>query len=67
MTKFAETLKELRTEKGLSIDALAKKVSLSRSSISRWELGKNPPDIYAAEKLADFFQVSIEYMLGKEY
>ena len=37
MEKFAERLKELRIEKGLSIQALAKEVNIGSSSICRWE------------------------------
>jgi transcriptional regulator with XRE-family HTH domain len=64
MRVFAERLKELRTEKGLSIFSLAKQVQLGSSSICRWE--NNHSDIKGDQliTLAKFFGVSADYLLG---
>ena len=66
MRKFAERLKELRTDKGLSIHALAKKVELGASTICRWE--NNGGDIKGDQLiiLAKFFGVTTDYLLGLE-
>lgn len=66
MNKFSERLKELRIEKSLSIDALAKEVNISSSSICRWELGQ--ADIKATQLIiiANFFGVTTDYLLGLE-
>ena len=66
MNKFSERLKELRIEKSLSIDALAKAVNISSSSICRWELGQ--ADIKATQLIiiANFFGVTTDYLLGLE-
>ena len=41
---FADTLKKLRTDKGLSQQALADKMYVTRSTIARWENGIRLPD-----------------------
>ena len=61
MEKFAERLKELRIEKGLSIQALAKEVNIGSSSICRWE--NCQADVKGSQLiiLAKYFNVSIDY------
>ena len=63
---FAERLKELRTEKNLSMDKLAKLLGTTNASICRWENGVH--DIKGVElfKLAQFFGVSAGYLIGLE-
>ena len=66
MEIFSERLKELRQEKGLSIQALAKETKISSSSICRWENGQ--ADIRGAQLviLAKYFDVTIDYLMGLE-
>ena len=64
MSKFAERLKELRLEKGLSQDKLAKEIGITHTAIGLWELDKRCPNILALIKLAKFFNVSTDYLLG---
>lgn len=66
MEKFAERLKELRIEKGLSIHALAKEVNIGSSSICRWE--NCQADVKGSQLiiLAKYFNVSIDYLMGLE-
>ena len=66
MEKFAERLKELRIEKGLSIQALAKEVNIGSSSICRWE--NCQADVKGSQLviLAKFFKVSIDFLMGLE-
>lgn len=66
MSSFCERLKELRTEKGLSQDQLAKKIGLTHTAIGLWELGKRVPNLNAVIMLAKFFEVSLGYMAGIE-
>lgn len=61
---FGERLKQLRTEKGIGQDKLAKTLGLSNASISYWETGKQLPTIEAVYKLAVYFGVSADYLLG---
>lgn len=64
MKKFAERLKELRTDRGLSIRELAKLVNLSFSAIAHWENEKRTPNAEAVVILAKFFEVTTDYLLG---
>ncbi|MDR1094260.1 MAG: helix-turn-helix domain-containing protein [Clostridiales bacterium] len=66
MKIFGERLRDLRTEKGLSAMALAKQVGLSDAAIIRWENDTN--DILGENlvKLAQYFGVSTDYLLGLE-
>ena len=66
MRKFCERLKELRTEKNLSIEKLSKLIDISNATICRWENGLN--DIKSDELIivARFFEVSTDYLLGLE-
>jgi len=66
MTKFAERLKELRLEKGLSQRELASKTGISQNAIAFWENEKRVPNANAVATLAIFFGVSADYILGLE-
>ena len=66
MIKFKERLKELRVEKELSQIQLAKSIDVSQRSISSWETGFRQPDYDTLEKLAKFFNVTADYLLGIE-
>jgi len=64
--KFAEELKEIRTEKELSIHKLSKEVDISAGAICHWENGKNDIKSDQLISLAKFFDVSTDYLLGLE-
>lgn len=66
MNKFAERLKELRQEKGLSIQSLAKEIKIGSSSLCRWENGQ--ADVKGSQLiiLAKYFEVTIDYLMGLE-
>ena len=66
MEKFSERLKDLRIEKGLSIQVLSKEVNIGVASICRWENGK--ADVKGTQLiiLAKYFEVSTDYLLGLE-
>lgn len=60
-----ERLKQLRKETGTRQKDLADFLQISASAVSHYESGKNLPDAFTLVKLADFFGVSIDYMLGR--
>lgn len=60
-----ERLKQLREERNLSKIEIAKCLNISQSTYGKYELGKRKPDIDTLERLAVFFNVSIDYLLGK--
>lgn len=59
-------LRELRTQKGLSQPKLAEHIGTVRSTICQYEKGTREPDIATIIKLADFFDVSVDYLLGRD-
>ena len=66
MKKFAERLKELRNEKSLTQTQLAKATGLSHTAIVYWESEKRVPNANAIVILAEFFNVTTDYLLGVE-
>lgn len=61
---FAGVLKKLRTDKNMSQADLAKKLGVSKSRISMYELGEREPDFETLELIADYFNVDMGYLLG---
>ncbi len=57
-------LYELRTQNGLSQDALAEKVFVTRQAVSRWENGDTVPNTETLKLLSNLFDVSINTLLG---
>ena len=53
----------LRTQAGISQQRLADDLKLSRRAISLWETGRRIPDIQSVLLLADYFQVSLDYLV----
>lgn len=62
---FAERLTELRKEKGLTQDELGKILGFRDSTISQYETGKRKPDQETLTKIADYFDVTTDYLLGR--
>lgn len=66
MSKFSERLKLLRAERGLSQQEFAKQLgNISKSSINMYERGEREPGFETLEAIADFFNVDMDYLLGK--
>ncbi len=66
MNKFAKRLRELRIEKNLSQTQLAKATKLSHTAIVYWETEQRVPNANALIILAEFFDVTVDYLLGVE-
>lgn len=66
MTAFNERFRELRKKKGLSQRELANVLHMSNSTVAMYETGKRQPDFESLEKIADFFNVDIDYLLGRK-
>lgn len=64
MEKYSERLRELRNEKGLTLEQVASATKLSRGAIGFWETGKRIPNALAIVALAKFYGVSADYILG---
>ena len=66
MPKFSERLRQLRTECGISQQALANSLGdISKSSINMYERGEREPGLEMLEAIADFFNVDMDFLLGK--
>lgn len=63
--EFKDIFKRLRIEKGMSQDQLSKAIGVSRSAIGMYEQGKREPDFETLEVIADFFNVNMDYLLGR--
>lgn len=57
-------LKELREKNNVSQKELADFLNLTQVQISKYELGKNEPDLTTTKKIATYFNVTIDYLLG---
>ena len=63
--KISERIKYLREENGMSQAELAKEMKVARMTINNYENGKRSPDIDFTLKLADYFFVTVDYLIGK--
>ena len=66
MATFPERLKELRTDKALSQRDLANATGISQNAIAFWENNKRVPNANAIIILANYFDVTTDYLLGLE-
>lgn len=65
MLKFKDRFKNLRNELDLSQAEIGLILNVSQKTISNYELGKRFPDEKMLNKMADFFDVSVDYLLGR--
>lgn len=62
---IGDTLKRLRTKKGLTSEELCSKIGIKGGSYRNYERNDRKPDYDTLVKLADFYNVSIDYLLGR--
>ncbi|MBQ3433756.1 MAG: helix-turn-helix transcriptional regulator [Selenomonadaceae bacterium] len=62
---FPERLSTLQKERGLEKQDIYKALGLSQTTYWRYELGKREPTISVLAALADFFNVSVDYLIGR--
>lgn len=63
---LGENIRRLRQERGLCQEELGRKIGASKQSVSNWENGNIVPSIDLLVRLADFFGVSTDYLLGRQ-
>lgn len=63
---FGDVLKDLRKKKGVTQIQLAKNLEISNGTIGNWEINARQPDHDMLVKIADYFSVSVDYLLGRE-
>lgn len=66
MDGFPERLQRLRERRGMSRRVLSECCGLSKNAVARYERGERMPDIIDATKIADFFEVSLDYLCGRK-
>ena len=64
--EFNEKLQELRKQKGLTQEELAKALFVSRTAVSKWEAGRGYPSIDSLKAISAFFSVSVDQLLSGE-
>lgn len=65
MSSFTERLSELRTEKKKTHQDMADMLGVTRQAFGQYESGKREPDYDTLQRLADFFKVNTDYLLGR--
>ena len=65
MATFEERLTKLRTKAGVSQQAIGDALNVSRWAVHNYEAGKNRPDFDGLIALADYFDVSLDYLVGR--
>lgn len=65
MKEFAKVLKQLRKKNKLTQMELAQHLNISKSAVSMYENGNREPDFETLEAIADFFNVNMDFLLGK--
>lgn len=63
---FRLRLKELRENIGLSQYTFAERFGVSQSTVGNWEAGKREPNFSTMQRIADFFGVTVDYLLGRD-
>ena len=61
---MANRIRELRKQKGITMKQLGASLGLAESTISQYETGHREPDIKTLTKLAEYFGVTVDYLLG---
>ena len=64
--EFNKRLQELRKQKGLTQEALAEKLHVSRTAISKWESGRGYPSIDSLKAIAGFFSITVDELLSSD-
>ena len=63
---LSETIRRFRKERGLTQEQLAEALDVSVGAVSKWELGSAAPDLSRLVELAEFFETSVDVLLGYE-
>ena len=63
---IAKRIQELMQSEGLNQTKLGEKIGVRQNTISAWLLGKKEPSIHSLWLLADYFDVDIDYLVGRK-
>jgi transcriptional regulator with XRE-family HTH domain len=62
--KYGNRIAQLRDEKRLTQEELAQKIGINRAALSHYENNRREPDYETLQRIASYFQVSIDYLMG---
>lgn len=62
---FQERLMQLRSEKGLSQKKIADSIGITETGYQNYEVGRRKPNFDVLPAIADYFDVSVDYLLGR--
>lgn len=61
---FGDKLKQARNDAGYSMQQIEDILGIKKNTLSRYETGKREPDIETIGRLADFYEVSLDWLIG---
>lgn len=64
--KIAERIAELMRDEGINQVQLASQIGVKQNTVSSWVLGKKEHNISSLWRLADYFEVDIDYLVGRK-
>ena len=64
---FVNNLKRLRNDEKMTQTDLAQVLHVSKKTISHWEIGYSEPSIAQLIALADFFNISLDHLIGRDF
>ena len=66
METFGKRVKLLRKSKGFTQEKMAAIFNVERATLSKWEIDRTVPDVSTIKKIAEYFDCSVDYLLGTE-
>lgn len=66
MSVFSDRLRQLRTFRNVTQAQLAKEIGITDRACRRYESGENEPTLSVLQGIADFFDVSVDYLMGRD-
>jgi len=66
MSNFPDRLKQLRNDRKVTQTQLAEAIGITDRACRRYESGENEPTLSVLQNMADFFKVSVDYLIGRE-
>ncbi|MEK3883538.1 helix-turn-helix domain-containing protein [Paenibacillus sp. PL2-23] len=65
MQRYGKVIAELRKKRGMNQETLAGLLGITRASLSHYETNRREPDYELLSRIADFFHVSLDYLMGR--
>lgn len=65
MGEFSKVFRSLRKQSGMTQSVLSGELGISRSAVGMYESGAREPDFETLERIADFFNVNMDYLIGR--